>query len=345
MKKKQHVFVSIIIPVFDVSAYLTKCIESARCQTLKEIEIILINDCSPDPLDDQICNEYANSDNRIKYICYTENKGQGAARNTGIENATGDYIWFVDSDDFIDINACKFLYTLAMNTGTDIVAFSATSHVDGDLNLDLSTRGYYRYKRDTKILNQAMQGKDFIALARSCDSFHVSSCLQIFKRRLISQYRFREQVFHEDTDLIPIVIYNASSIYCTEYSPYYRLLRNDSVTQKKLSANLVTDKFLAVESLFKYVQSLADTEEMEKNPLLDYANQLYLDTNSIYDHFEEKDSRTEEKFHSTNITYADLQKTCNANSPTLITPSTPTTRYIKQIIKSLRSTLLSRKNK
>ncbi len=112
--------VSIIVPVYKVpEEYLRKCIESLTAQTLKDIEIILVDDGSPDNCG-KICDEYASKDERIKVI-HKENGGLSAARNTGFENAEGEYITFVDGDDWIDAEMCKVMYDKATEENVDLV--------------------------------------------------------------------------------------------------------------------------------------------------------------------------------------------------------------------------------
>ena len=112
--------VSIIVPVYKVPEdYLRKCIESLTAQTLKDIEIILVDDGSPDNCG-KICDEYASKDERIKVI-HKENGGLSAARNTGFENAEGEYITFVDGDDWIDAEMCKVMYDKATEENVDLV--------------------------------------------------------------------------------------------------------------------------------------------------------------------------------------------------------------------------------
>ena len=95
---------SVIVPVYNVYPYLRQCLESIINQTYKNLEIIIVNDASPYIEDDEICKEYTEKDNRIIYVKHEKNKGLGGARNTGIEKATGKYITFVDSDDYIGDN-------------------------------------------------------------------------------------------------------------------------------------------------------------------------------------------------------------------------------------------------
>ncbi len=92
---------SVIVPVYNTYPYLRQCLESIINQTYKNLEIIIVNDASPYIEDDEICKEYAEKDKRIIYIKHDTNKSQGGARNTGIKAATGKYITFVDSDDYL----------------------------------------------------------------------------------------------------------------------------------------------------------------------------------------------------------------------------------------------------
>ena len=113
--------VSIIIPIFNVEKYINKCIESVINQTLEDIEIILIDDESPDncPL---ICDNYAAKDSRIKVI-HKKNEGLGFARNSGLDIATGEYVTFLDSDDFVDLYTYEHLYNIAIKEDLDTLYY------------------------------------------------------------------------------------------------------------------------------------------------------------------------------------------------------------------------------
>lgn len=112
--------VSIIIPVYNTEKFLPRCLESVCNQTLKDVEIVCINDGSVDP-SLEILKYFASKDSRIKIIDLPENKGAAFARNKGIEAATGEYIGFVDSDDFVDLDFYEKLYNRAIKTGADAV--------------------------------------------------------------------------------------------------------------------------------------------------------------------------------------------------------------------------------
>ena len=112
--------ISVIVPVYNVENYLRECLESIINQTLKDIEILCIDDCGNDN-SSNILEEYAKKDNRIKIIRHKENKGLGPARNTGIKEARGEYISFIDSDDFISKDFLYNLYNTAKKYNSDIV--------------------------------------------------------------------------------------------------------------------------------------------------------------------------------------------------------------------------------
>lgn len=111
--------VSIVVPIYNVEKYLVRCMDSLRNQTIKDIEIIMVDDGSPDRCP-QMCDEYAKSDGRIKVI-HKKNAGLGYARNSGFEVATGEYVAFVDSDDFVDVRMYETLYHIAAEKKCDVV--------------------------------------------------------------------------------------------------------------------------------------------------------------------------------------------------------------------------------
>lgn len=117
--------ISIIVPVFNVEKYLERCVESLVNQTYKNLEIILVDDCSTDS-SPEICETLAKGDERIKVVHKEKNEGLGFARNTGIENSSGDYILFIDSDDYLDIKTCEITKEKLEKTDSDICCFCSS---------------------------------------------------------------------------------------------------------------------------------------------------------------------------------------------------------------------------
>ena len=113
--------VSVVLPIYNVEKYLNRCVKSVVNQSYKNLEIILVDDGSPDNCP-TLCEDWAKKDSRIKVV-HKKNAGLGYARNTGIENATGEYICFFDSDDYIALDAIEKAYSLAVKEKSDIVVF------------------------------------------------------------------------------------------------------------------------------------------------------------------------------------------------------------------------------
>ena len=119
--------ISIIIPVYNVEEYLPKCLDSVINQTLKDIEIICINDCSTDN-SLEILENYVKKDSRIIVLNQEKNQGQGAARNRGLQIASGEYVGFVDSDDWVENDYFEKLYNAAIKYNADIATVNMLKH-------------------------------------------------------------------------------------------------------------------------------------------------------------------------------------------------------------------------
>jgi len=237
---------SLIIPIYNVEKYLTDCLDSCINQTFKDIEIICINDCSPDK-SNIILNEYAKKDSRIKVITHEENKGLGGARNTGIAAATGKYTWFIDSDDMISLDACELLFSVINKTNAHIIRFNIVNFQHND-----SQRlGIYSHIDEcgwpyNKIITKEEHKKLGITEVTACTFISITSQLKIFK--------FREKVFHEDYDFVLILLSETESIYCINTTLYFRRLHNKSITGGGVSVqNRIVDMLLAINSINNYI--------------------------------------------------------------------------------------------
>lgn len=128
--------ISVIVPVYNVENYLRPCLDSLIGQTLKEIEIICIDDASHDG-SARILEEYQQKDTRIKVIAFTENQGTLSARIRGVEEASGKYFLFVDSDDFLENTACEELYNLIEQKNVDVVHFGTVLHASPGVSVEM----------------------------------------------------------------------------------------------------------------------------------------------------------------------------------------------------------------
>ncbi len=221
--------VSVIIPVYNAEKYLKKCLDSACGQTLKEIEIICVNDCSPDS-SLEILNEYASKDNRIKIIDFKENKGASAARNAGLKIACGEYISFIDSDDYISLNFLELLYNKAIDTNSDIIK--------GE---DLIT---LKENNSIEILKQNEK------IAKNKYFFLSGFSTAIYEKKLILDNNILfpgNMTMQEDTYWLIQVVHKANKINIVNGAKYYRQRHSDSVS-------ISTNAKKKIEDFCKYVR-------------------------------------------------------------------------------------------
>lgn len=213
--------ISIIIPVYKVESYLRRCIDSIINQTYNNIEIILVDDGSPDN-SPAICDEYAKIDCRIKVV-HKENGGLSDARNTGIENAKGNYITFVDSDDWVQPDYIETLQNNLLSNKADISIVENTP-----------TTGKEPVKTKLHQYPQSLTSKK--ALERLFKNNEVSftiSCSKLYKKDLFNDIRFPIGKFHEDEFTTYKLFYNSKIITWNPTSLYNYFKRNDSITASR----------------------------------------------------------------------------------------------------------------
>lgn len=225
----QTPLVSIIVPIYNVEDYLRECIESVINQTYRNLEIILVDDGSPDN-SGNICEEYAKQDNRIRVI-HKENGGLSDARNAGLDRANGAYISFVDSDDVVNENFIQVLLFNLMDSEAsiaicDFAAFSSELPVSGvpDKKVELYTGEY--------MLNSLYA----IKWVPKC----VVAWNKLYKRSVWDGLRYAVGVLHEDEYIIHELYAKVPSvIYCSATLYYYRQ-RESSIT-KEISPKRIQD--------------------------------------------------------------------------------------------------------
>lgn len=189
--------VTIIIPIYNVEKYLDKCVQSVKKQTLQDIEIILVDDDSPDGCP-KMCDEYAKSDSRVKVV-HKKNGGLGFARNSGLEIATGEYVTFLDSDDFVDLCTYEHLYDIVKKENLDAVYYKFKSFTNED-----EVREEEPINEITKFVNENIKDLmlDIIASEPSVKVDHkiqCSSCTVMYRLDIIKQNNVR---FHSERELI-----------------------------------------------------------------------------------------------------------------------------------------------
>lgn len=225
MKKNiNKVLISIIVPVYNVKEQLPRCIESLINQSYKNIEIILVNDGSTDesPL---ICENYKKIDSRIKVI-HKKNGGLSEARNFGIYESKGKYILFVDSDDFIEKDACERFIKILKNKKVDIIVGEAR-----EIN-----KNKISYMKHSNLINEKEYSSiDYIKKSVKVNEWYAPSWLNLYRKEFIDNnyLYFKKGILHEDMQILPIVFLKAEKIiYMKDYF-YNYVIREGSITQEK----------------------------------------------------------------------------------------------------------------
>lgn len=219
--------ISVIVPIYNMENYLEKCLDNLINQTLKEIEIICINDGSVDN-SLKILKNFANKDNRI-IILNQKNQGQGIARNNGIKIARGEYIGFCDPDDWIELNMFENMYNKAIQNQADIVECDFISHYEHRNKIKRNKLSARKYKKIKHIKpNTSYTYRDI--LEESLANFVGMSWVRIYKKSMIDKFniKFAECKHWEDHTFTIDAIYSANKIYYLPKAYYHYLIRNGS---------------------------------------------------------------------------------------------------------------------
>lgn len=232
--------ITIIIPAYNIECYLNKCIESIVKQTYKDIEIIIVNDGSTDNTS-KMCDIWKNKDNRIKYI-YKNNGGLSSARNSGLNIATGKYIVFIDSDDFIENNMIEVLYNNIKNNDADISICNRYYYYEKD------NQSRLRFEHVNKIIN--MDKKEALINLMNFSYFDMSAWCKMYKKELFNDIRFPEGKYCEDYYIMYKLFDKTNKIVYDSRPLYYYLQREGSITKKK---ELLLDYVYASEEQMEYI--------------------------------------------------------------------------------------------
>lgn len=220
--------ISVIVPVYNSEKYLDKCIQSIINQTYKFLEIVLIDDGSTDN-SAEICEKYKRSDSRIQVI-HQKNSGPAIARNTGLKIATGDYISFVDSDDYISENAYETLVKYLDHQKIDVLNFGhyCVNPLNGQCK-EVPTKGIPH-----NVIISKSDMREYIKNANK-NTFLWFSCRNIFRRELLenNSIYFVDKILSEDSIFNMQAMLYADSVLAVDDVLYYYVQTSDSLTRKK----------------------------------------------------------------------------------------------------------------
>ena len=246
--------VSIIVPVYNVEKYLSACLDSLVHQTLDDIEIIVVNDGSPDN-SQNIIDKYA-SDYPDKVKAFTkENGGLSDARNFGMQKATGDFIGFVDSDDFVDITMFEKLYNRAVKTDSDIVVCAHDAVTIGKKG-NIKSRTFHKVEFSYKFGKSIYESPAILAYAKSY------AWNKLYKREVISGYQFPKGQLFEDSAVVYNILSSAKKIEFVNQPLYFYVVGRAGAITNTVN-DRIFDVFKSCESLINHYKKIGKYEELK----------------------------------------------------------------------------------
>lgn len=258
--------ISVIVPVYKVEAYLKRCVESILNQTYKNLEVILINDGSPDN-SGKLCDDFANKDNRV-IVIHKKNEGSSCARNAGLDRAKGDYIAFVDSDDHINPSMIETMLNCAIENKLDVVEIipkkSNSSTVSDNSFL---------------IQDQVTASKRIIETA----AFAVWR--RLYKTSVISDLRFIPKIIHQDVFYTIDVLNRIEQLGFLKRQLYNYNMDNESIIRSKYSLEKITIGIRATEYIINNTQNGTELQQTVNNYTTHYYTDHYflLSRNTEFD--------------------------------------------------------------
>ena len=227
--------VTIIIPVYNGQEWLNKCLDSVINQTYKNLEIIVVNDGSFDD-SQKIIDEYKNKDSRIVSLI-KENGGLSSARNYGLKVFKGDYVYFLDCDDYLYETSIEYLLSILKKYDVDIVYSFTNRRNANPMILD----------SDIEIKNQ---DEAILSYLRG-ENFSESVCAKLFKHYFFEKLRFEEGRIHEDTFITYQILDMTNSIAISKFNGYISAIRDESITHSTFG-NKNYDKVIASHNIYDF---------------------------------------------------------------------------------------------
>lgn len=237
---QEKALISIIIPVYKVEKYLEKCIQSVINQTYENLQIILVDDGSPDNCG-KICDEYAKKDHRIEVI-HKSNGGLSDARNKGLEIAKGEYIGFVDSDDYIEADMYEVLYNLLEQYNADVSICNFYTVSQGKISIKNAYNGINEYNR-IEILKEILLDKNIQSYAWN----------KLYKKELFDEIKYPIGKKYEDIGTTFYLLEKCNKVVVTGKSEYYYINRQDSIVNN-VTESTITDYIELIMQRYDYIE-------------------------------------------------------------------------------------------
>ncbi|HCR40822.1 MAG TPA: capsular biosynthesis protein CpsJ [Lachnospiraceae bacterium] len=275
MEKESTIQISIIVPIYNMEEYLSECIESILSQEYTDYELILVNDGSTDR-SASLCENYARKDNRI-IVIHQENKGLSEARNAGLERAKGNYISFIDSDDFIHCQMFKILYQNIIENNGDISVCN--------FHYTYPNKRYSKSTGSNKI--SILNNKEAtLSIVQDSDLKMIVAWGKLYRRELFLNLRYPKGKYHEDEYITYQLFYQADTIVLSDAKLYYYRQRDNSITGSKYSLKRL-DKLEALKESIEFFK-------LKKESTLEYLSRYRYVLNLQIAYYRIRSDRKEE---------------------------------------------------
>lgn len=245
--------ISVIVPIYNVEKYIKKCIDSIVNQTYTNLEIILVDDGSTDQCG-QVCDEYAKRDARIKVI-HKENGGLSSSRNTGLEKMTGEFVCFIDSDDYIEKDMINFLLKDLKKNNSDISSCGKIIEYYNKVENKNNTEEFVNNPKET------------LARMLTFNNFDNSFCDKLFKVELFKKEKFPIGSYYEDMAIMYKIVNKAKLISHINFLGYHYIMRENSITNEKFSIKQI--------DMLRYAEECRDNIIAWHTDLKEEANSFY----------------------------------------------------------------------
>ena len=277
---ENQALISVIIPVYNVEKYLCECVDSVLNQTYENFEIILVNDGSTDS-SGEICDEYVDKDERITVI-HQKNGGLSVARNTGLSEANGDYVYFLDSDDYIAKNAFEILLEIAEKDKSDIVFFDAVSFADTN---DFTVKQNYirksRYKTNS--------GLNIFARMTENKEFHSAVPLLFIRKDFLSEskIRFIPDILYEDMVFTYQLFCKASTVSQCPEALYFRRYRKNSI----MTSSKTKKHFTSYMAVYQYNSEFTNELDKSNTAVYGYVSRCAFNVFNVFEKLNKNDKK------------------------------------------------------
>lgn len=242
--------ISVIVPIYNVEKDLERCVKSIMQQTYQNIEIILVDDESPDHCP-EMCDKYAQEDSRIRVI-HKRNGGLSEARNTGLKVASGEFVMYVDSDDYIEKDSCEQLL-MAMQKDVDFV-------VGALREVKKKTASYQRHSN--LVSGKKYNSKEFVINSIKKNEWFAPAVLNLYRRRFLiaNSLFYKVGIYYEDIELLPKLYLAANKIVYIDYPFYNYVIRENSI----MTSNMTDEKKKMIIGIYnEWMQIINQVQDKE----------------------------------------------------------------------------------